>query len=74
MVAAGPPGLRYATFPMLALSADIQYRTLICTDTDVIQNLTLNPGFNPLLVCQFRIISTNPSISISTLNRYIIAT
>ncbi len=29
-----------------------------CADTAVIRNLTLNPSFNPLLVCQFRILFT----------------
>ena len=36
----------------------IRHQTLIYTDTAVIRNLTLNPGFNPLLVCQFRVLFT----------------
>ncbi len=57
------------TLPMLALAMESR-----CADTAVIRNLTLNPSFNPLLVYQFRILSTNPSLSIATLNRYLIAT
>ncbi len=36
----------------------IQHLTLICTDTAVIRNLTLNPRHDPLLVYQFRVLFT----------------
>ncbi|MGO8901934.1 MAG: hypothetical protein ACLQU5_26845, partial [Isosphaeraceae bacterium] len=68
-LAASPPGHHFATIPMLASTLESR-----CADTAVIRNLTLNPSFNPLLVYQFRILSTNPSLSIATLNRYLIAT